>query len=194
MNATVVFSHPEPTSLNGAFLDAVVSGLRSNSSVDAVDVIDLYAEGFDPVLRFGKDRPRRDLHKDAALERHREAIAKADLLAFVYPIWWARPPAMLLGFLDRIMAKDFAYRYRGGLPEGLLGGKSAVCVSTMKGPTGYPFLLLGNAHKNLMRRALFGFVGIKKTKFFEMGGMEIPGGKQERNLARVKKWFASAMS
>jgi NAD(P)H dehydrogenase (quinone) len=114
------------------------------------------------------------------------------MIVFVYPIWWGRPPAMLLGYIDQMFASGFAYRDKGGLlPEGLLKGKSVVCISTMKGPTHYPLLLLRDAHKVLMRKALFSFVGIKKVKFFEFGRMESPKGKHEKKLERVYRHFLS---
>lgn len=97
---------------------------------------------------------------------------------------------MLLGYIDRMFASGFAYRDKGGLlPEGLLKGKSVVCVSTMKGPARYPLIWLHNAHQVLMRKALFNFVGIKRVKFFEFGSMESPKGKQSAKLAKVYRYF-----
>ena len=97
---------------------------------------------------------------------------------------------MLLGYIDQLFAANFAYRDTKGLfPEGLLKGKSVVCVSTMKGPTNYPFLWLNNAHKILMKRALFKFVGMKKVKFFEFGNMESKKGKQQQKLNKVYQYF-----
>ncbi|MGA3882576.1 NAD(P)H-dependent oxidoreductase, partial [Bacillus pumilus] len=75
----------------------------------------------------------------------------------------------------RMFAANFAYRQTGGrVPEGLLKGKSAVCVSTMHGPTNYPLFFLQNAHKIFMKRALLHYVGIKPVKFFEFGMMDSP--------------------
>lgn len=97
---------------------------------------------------------------------------------------------MLLGFIDRIFASNFAYRDTGGVfPEQLLKGKSAVCISTMKGPAGYMFLWLGNAHQNLMKKALFSFVGIKGVKFFEFGDVEKKEGKQNTYLEKIARYF-----
>jgi len=59
----------------------------------------------------------------------------------------------------------------------------------MKGPTGYLQLWLGNAHRILMRKALFNYVGIKKVKFFEFGNMESPKGKHEQKLEKVYRYF-----
>lgn len=96
---------------------------------------------------------------------------------------------MLLGFIDQVFAANFAYRDQGLLPEGLLKGKLAVCVSTMKGPSVYSRFYLRNAHKILMKRALFQFVGIRKVKVFEFGSMEKQGGKQKKYLSRIETFF-----
>nr|WP_276353073.1 NAD(P)H-dependent oxidoreductase [Cohnella sp. YIM B05605] len=177
-------------SLNYAFLREVVRGCEENPKIEEIRILDLYGEGFNPVLVFNAEKRRRDMHADPDLARYRELVTWADKLVFIYPLFWGRPPAMLLGFIDRMFAAGFAYRDKGGLfPEGLLKGKSVVCVSTMKGPARYPLLWLHNAHKIIMRRALFRFVGIKKVKFFEFGRMESPKGRQKEKLRKVYRYF-----
>lgn len=59
----------------------------------------------------------------------------------------------------------------------------------MKGPTKYPLLWLNNAHKILMKKALFSFVGIKRVKFFEFGNMESLKGKQTKKLEKIYLYF-----
>jgi len=190
MKMLVIYTYPNHKSLNYAFLQQVVEGSRENSNIKEVQVLDLYEEGFNPALVFNEEKRRRDMHIDPNLEKYRQQMTWADKLVFVYPIWWGRPPAMLLGYIDQMFASNFAYRDKKGLfPEGLLKGKSVVCVSTMKGPTHYPLLWLNNAHKILMRKALFNFVGIKKVKFFEFGNMESPKGNHRKKLEKVYNYF-----
>lgn len=89
---------------------------------------------------------------------------------------------MLLGYIDQLFASNFAYRDTKGLfPEGLLKGKSVVCVSTMKGPTKYPLLWLNNAHKILMKRALFSYVGMKKVKFLSLETWKVKKGSNSES-------------
>ncbi|AWB46529.1 NAD(P)H dehydrogenase [Paenibacillus sp. CAA11] len=190
MNLLVIYTHPNHQSLSYAFLQEVLRGSRENSGIKQIQVLDLYEEGFDPRLVFNEHKRRRDMHQDPELERYREQLRWADRIVLVYPIWWGRPPAMLLGYIDRMFASGFAYRDKGGLlPEGLLKGKSVVCISSMKGPGGYPLLWLHNAHKVLMRKALFNFVGIRKVKFFEFGSMESNKGRQKEKLEKVYQYF-----
>ncbi len=190
MKNLIIFAHPNHKSLGAALYQSTLKGLEGN--LHEVKIIDLYADNFDPVLVYNEDKRRRDMHLDPDLADYREQIKWADRLIFVYPIFWGRPPAMLLGFIDRIFASNFAYKDNGkAFPEPLLAGKSAVCISTMKGPAGYLQLWLGNAHQNLMKRALFSFVGIKKVKFFEFGGVEKKDGKQVQQLQKVARYFAA---
>ncbi|MBP1989873.1 NAD(P)H-dependent oxidoreductase [Paenibacillus eucommiae] len=190
MKVLVIYTHPNHNSLSYAFLQNVIKGIGENSHIKELDVLDLYEEEFDPILVFNEHKRRRDMHAEPSLEKYRQQIIWADKIVFVYPIWWGRPPAMLMGYIDQMFASNFAYRDKGGLlPEGLLKGKSVVCISSMKGPALYPLLFLNNAHKILMKRALFSYVGIKKVKFFEFGSLESPKGKQARKLNKIYHYF-----
>ncbi|MGE6720472.1 NAD(P)H-dependent oxidoreductase [Peribacillus frigoritolerans] len=195
MNMLVIYTYPNHKSLSHAFLEKVVKGSKENPNIMGLQVLDLYEEGFNPLLEFNEHKRRRDMHRDPQLEKYRNQITWADKIVFVYPIWWGRPPAMLMGYIDQLFSANFAYRDKKGLfPEGLLKGKSVVCVSTMKGPAKYPLLWLNDAHKILIKRALFNFVGIKKVKFFEFGNMESPKGKQTQKLEKVYRYFRKVAS
>ncbi|HIW31355.1 MAG TPA: NAD(P)H-dependent oxidoreductase [Candidatus Paenibacillus intestinavium] len=190
MNMLVIYTHPNHQSYNYSLFEAVIKGAKENKTIQDIRVLDLYEEKFNPVLFFDSEHRRRDMHKDPLLEKYREQLLWADKIVMVYPIWWGRPPAMLLGYIDQLFASEFAYRDKKGLlPEGLLKGKSVVCISTMKGPTLYPLLWLNNAHKILMRKALFNFVGIKKVKFFEFGFSESPKGKHVQKQQKIYRYF-----
>jgi len=191
MNTLIIFTHPASKSLNRSFLESTLKGLKINPHAGQVEVLDLYREGFNPALIFNEEKRRREMHQDPELAVYRKKIKDAENLIFIYPIWWGRPPAMLLGFFDRIMASGYAYREKKGssYPEGLMKGKRVICISTMKGPTGYTAILLNNAHKVLMRKALFNFIGIKKVKFFEFGSMEKSGGSQSEKLTLIQNYM-----
>ncbi|MEW4372302.1 NAD(P)H-dependent oxidoreductase [Paenibacillus kandeliae] len=192
MKTLIIYTHPNHDSLCYTMMQQVVRGNQENPAVDEIRTIDLYADQFNPALIFNDHKRRRDMHLDPELDHYREQVRWADQLVFVYPIWWGRPPAMLLGFIDRMMASGFAFQYRKAgdlLPECLLKGKSVVCVSTMQGPTGYLQLWLGNAHRLLMKRALFNYIGIRKVKFFEFGNMESKKGRHAQKLDKVYRYF-----
>jgi len=195
MKLLLIYTHPNHTSLNYAFLQKIIEGSKENPNIKEIQILDLYEEQFNPLLVFNEEKKRRNMYRDSNLEKYRQQILWADKLVFIYPIWWGRPPGMLLGYIDQLFASKFAYQDNGGLfPEGLLKGKSVVCVSTMQGPTFYPLLWLHDAHKVLMKKALFNYVGIKKVKFFEFGNMESPKGKHLKKLDKVHKYFKHIVS
>ena len=190
MNTLIIYTHPNHQSLNYAFLEHTLKGISENEGISDVKVIDLYKEEFDPILFFNENKKRSDMHIDPEFADYRKQILWADKLVFIYPIWWGRPPAMLLGYIDQLFSVNFAYRNKGVYSnEGLLKGKSAICISTMKGPKNYPLFFLNNAHKALMKKALFKYVGIKKVKFFEFGSVERSREKQKPKLEKIYNYF-----
>jgi putative NADPH-quinone reductase len=108
MRVLLVYCHPCPESYTAAIRDAV------HSSVVALghecDIVDLYAEGFDAAM--GREE-RRGYHEEgpnlAPVRDHAERLARADALVFVYPTWWFNLPAMLKGWLDRVLVPGFAF-------------------------------------------------------------------------------------
>ena len=104
----VVHCHPCPDSLGGAIRDAVCDALQARG--DRVDLVDLYAEGFDPVMTRDEWRGYHDEARNVGPVRaHAERVAAADALIFTYPTWWFGPPAMLKGWLERVMVPGFAF-------------------------------------------------------------------------------------
>lgn len=190
MNVLIIYTHPNPKSLNAAILDNVVNGCKENSIVSEVRVLDLYKENFDPVLVFNEHKKRRDMQYNPDFEKHRNLLTWASKIVFIYPIWWGRPPAMLLGFFDQVLSLGFAYKHtKGLLSEGLLKNKSVICISTMQGPTIYSDIWLKNSHKVMMKRAVLNFVGINKVKFFQLANMEKKDGNQVKHLTALNAYF-----
>jgi NAD(P)H dehydrogenase (quinone) len=195
VNVLVINAHPNRKSLTYAFSQKIVEGSEENPHISHIEVLDLYQDKFNPVLEFNETKRRRDMYQDANFDKYREKITWADKLVFVYPIWWGRPPAILLGFFDQVFAANFAYNDQGGIfPEGLLKGKSAICISTMKGPANYPLVMLNNCHKVLMKRAVLNVVGIKRVTFFEFGNMESSSGKQDKKLNKIYRYFTKLVN
>lgn len=113
MNVLVVHCHPDPTSFSAHLRDRVVSVLRGRGH--DVDLLDLYAEGFEPELT----APDRVTHRDPPSTKphlldHACRLQRAEALVFVYPTWMGGQPAMLKGWFDRVWINGIAY----ALPEG----------------------------------------------------------------------------
>lgn len=112
VRALVVYCHPSPRSFTAAVRDAVVARLSAAGA--EVQVIDLYAEGFAPHLTRAEWEAYEGVPANTApVAPHAEALARADTLVFVYPTWWYGQPAMLKGWLDRVLLPGVAFH----LPE-----------------------------------------------------------------------------
>lgn len=161
MKVLVVFAHPSHESFNHALLEAFVSGAKEAGH--EVEIIDLYKDNFDPVLR--KTRHGGKMNPQAAL--YQEKIKQADWLAFIFPIFWYRGPAILEGFFDQVFDAGFAFRYKkilGGLiakPIGLLPVKKAVVIETYGGP-GWFYKLFFFRIPWVRIRSVLKFCGIRK--------------------------------
>lgn len=127
----LLIGHPGSDRYTHALAERYTVGARAAGA--DVEVLDLATLAFDPNLRTDEDALEPDL------ERASRSILAADHLAFFFPMWWAGPPALLKGFVDRVLLPGFAFRYPPGsaIPEGLLRGRSARVVVTMDSPGWY---------------------------------------------------------
>ncbi len=128
MKVLVVYTHPNPQSFNHALLDSLVLGLKSGGHL--YRIVDLYDIGFDPVLRLQDMIKFREGKLLTDVEKQQQHVSWADVLIFVYPIWWGGMPAMLKGYLDRVFSVGFAYKMSASQPEGLLGDKHVILIRT----------------------------------------------------------------
>src|ERR1700679_2394414 len=114
MRILLVFCHPAPDSFQRTILEGLARRLARGGH--GVQTIDLYAEGFDPILDLEGWRAHRrnQAHDDADLSAHVAALREAEGLIFVYPTWWYGLPAMLKGWLDRVWQPGVAFAIEGG--------------------------------------------------------------------------------
>jgi len=104
----VVLANPAPEGFDHAIVEAYREIVESNHQ--EVLIRDLYAVGFDPVLR-AAERPTEPgwlPAPDVAVEL--EHVRTCDIIVFVYPIWFGLPPAMLKGYVDRVLGAGYSFR------------------------------------------------------------------------------------
>ncbi|MBK5927464.1 NAD(P)H-dependent oxidoreductase [Rhodobaculum claviforme] len=108
MRALVIHCHPDPASFTAAVRDRVLARLRDRGA--EVRLHDLHASGFDPVLGLQDWRRYNDSPANRLpVAREAADLAWCDTLIFVYPTWWYGVPAMLKGWLDRVLLPDLAF-------------------------------------------------------------------------------------
>jgi NAD(P)H dehydrogenase (quinone) len=143
----IVHAHHEPTSFNGAMTREAVAALEAAGH--EVIVSDLYAMGFDPVsdrrnfatvanperLRQQSEEAYASEHDGFApeLEAEMEKLAWCDVLILQFPLWWLGLPAILKGWVDRVLAVGRAYGGGRHFDKGVFRGKRAMCALTVGG-------------------------------------------------------------
>jgi len=128
--ALVVLCHPNRTGFNQAVAAAAAEALKTTH---AVDFVNLYDDGFDPVLP-APELPRK-FSFDETVQKYNALVKAASVYVFVHPDWWGGPPALLKGFIDRVFRPGVAYEFEGyeflsKQKKALLEGRKAFVFTT----------------------------------------------------------------
>ncbi len=131
MKHLIIYTHPNPMSFNHAILTTFVEELEEQDQ--DIRVRNLYALGFDPVIRQGDYEAiaRGVVSEDIRTEQGH--ILWADIIIFIFPIFWAGLPSLLKGYIERVYSQGFAYEFIDAGMRGLLSGKKVVIISTTGG-------------------------------------------------------------
>jgi NAD(P)H dehydrogenase (quinone) len=147
MKVLIVYAHPEPRSFNGQLKDTMSAELVRQGA--HVEVSDLYAMGFDPVegAQHYHHRKRADVFDVQTEQRHAyetgissadvkaeiDKLLAADLVIFQFPIWWFSMPAILKGWIDRVLVYGL-FTSRQRYDAGIFAGRRAIVSVTAGGP------------------------------------------------------------
>jgi NAD(P)H dehydrogenase (quinone) len=109
MRSLVIYCHPKPESFTSAIRDVVLAKL--NRAGAEIRMRDLYADGFEPTLSAAEFEGYQTCPENCApVQSHVDDLRWCDTLIFVYPTWWYGPPAVLKGWLDRVLLPDVAFQ------------------------------------------------------------------------------------
>jgi NAD(P)H dehydrogenase (quinone) len=153
MRYLVLYAHPDPDSYASALRRAVVAALTRAGH--EVDVCDLYAEGFDPVL----SREERAIYHAVPDNRHSvkdyvQRLERAEGLVLVFPVWNFGFPAILKGFLDRVFVPGVSFRLEDGVVKPNLTKMKRVAAVTTYGAARWRAMLMGDPPRRLVTRML----------------------------------------
>ncbi|KDO02010.1 NAD(P)H-dependent oxidoreductase [Pseudomonas donghuensis] len=162
----VILGHPARNSFCAALSDSYINSARDKGH--SVCLLALGNLAFDPILHDGYQQVQ-PLEPD--LLQAQQLISWAEHLVFIFPVWWGGIPALLKGFLDRILLPGFAFKYRSGspFPEQLLKGRSADLLVSMDTPPWYYRWVYRMPALEQMRRTTLGFCGIRAKKTLTFG-------------------------
>jgi putative NADPH-quinone reductase len=157
MNALVILSHPQEESFSHKIADSLTTRLRNLNY--QVILHDLYKENFDPILKASEISSKFSF--DLQVQKHMEELSSSDIIIIVHPDWWGQPPAMLKGWIDRILRPGVAYEFEGNeysnkkLVQLLSDKKALVFITTDMNPDDDPGTL-----KSLWTRSVWNYCGI----------------------------------
>lgn len=163
MKATVIVAHPYNKSFNHAIFRTVCSKLeRLNAGVFSHD---LYEERFNPLLTV--DELETGASKDPLVQQYVQELVESDFLFFIHPNWWGQPPAILKGYLDRVIRQPEAFEFPpddsgGGIPIGKLKGKYGIVFNTSNTEAKREEKCFGDPLEMLWKQCIFSFCGIDK--------------------------------
>ena len=196
MNALVVYAHPLGDSLAASLRDAACRGLEA-AGYD-VEVIDLYASGFDPNLSAAERAAYmgETYAVPPEVSEHCRKLREAEILVLVFPQWWFGMPAILKGFVDRVFVPGVAFELDRA------GGRLIPLLDRLKGfyvvtTTGSPWWVAELVMRNPLRRQIS--MGIRRfcsrTARFRMLSLydldRAPREKCAAFVARIERTFSA---
>ena len=135
MSILVILAHPQKGSFNHAIAETAIKTLKNRGK--NVIFHDLYLEQFDAIL------PHSEIPRDAEIEpliqKQCEELKSAQGIIIIHPNWWGQPPAIMKGWIDRIIRAGVAYKFiegdqGDGVPVGLLKAQKALVFNTSNTP------------------------------------------------------------
>jgi putative NADPH-quinone reductase len=186
MKVLIVFDHPyglagsdnvpHKRSFTAALAATVIRGLVQAGH--EVDVIDLHADGFNPVMSAADLAAWRGktVVEETALN-YQQRLMAADHVVFAFPIWWESMPAMTKGFLDKVMTKGIVYsETKPGRPfkNGLKNLRGVTLMTVMATPDFLYRWLFGNPITKIIFRGTFRKIGVRNLEWMNFSN---PAGK-----------------
>lgn len=184
----IVYAHPYEGSFNHAVLEAATSALSKANR--PYDVIDLYADGFDPrytteeLALFSEGGTL-----DPLVTRYQKLIEDASRIIVICPIWWSEVPAIIKGFTDKVMKQGWAYHAAASGVKGHLGHIQQVLVLTTSiAPTWFLRRFCGNYVGSVLLGAAFKQLGMRGRTWVNFGNVGKTGRRRHtKHLKHVAR-------
>ncbi|MDO0822474.1 NAD(P)H-dependent oxidoreductase [Desulfosporosinus nitroreducens] len=171
MKVLIILAHPNKGSFNHAISDVAAQSLKKNGH----DVIfhDLYVEKFEPILPY-EEIPK-GAKLDPVIDQHCKEVSGVDGIIIVHPNWWGQPPAILKGWIDRVIRAGVAYEFEEGdngegVPIGLLKANTALVLNTSNTSKEREIKLFGDPLETIWKNCIFDLCDVKNfsRKMFEV--------------------------
>ncbi len=162
-NALIVTAHPVENSLSHSLAARIAARLREQGT--QVEIADLHAEAFTPAML----RPDLALyHGDASappadIQREQQRVERADMLVFVFPVYWWSVPGLLKGWFDRVLTLNWAYKVTedGRIVGNLRKVPVRLIATAGSDVAGFDKHGYSTAIRTQLVEGVFGFCGLK---------------------------------
>ncbi|MGO3727530.1 NAD(P)H-dependent oxidoreductase [Enterococcus viikkiensis] len=177
MTTTLIIDHPWKESFNHQLLNTLIAGLEEDQKI--YKVIDLYKDGFDPVMKTEELAGYQNgLVLDPLVLHYMNLLRETTQLVIVFPIWWYSSPASLKGFLDKVLLNEFAFFDGGNGIQPLLSIESVIVFTTSDQPTEELEQHCTRSYKHQLTTTLED-VGLRNISWYHLGSLKQLG-KDER--------------
>lgn len=190
MKHLIIYAHPNPKSFNNAILEVLSKTLKEKGH--EVTVRDLYAMDFNPVLGvsdfelLNKNMVADDIKVEQA------HVGWADVIIFIYPVWWNSMPAIARGYVDRVFSLGFAYSKDN---KGLLPDKKVLAISTLGAPLDvYEKTGLVSSMQKTIDGSLADFCGMEFVEHKYFGSVPNVSDEDRKNMLEEVKQIAERIS
>ncbi|HUZ75143.1 MAG TPA: NAD(P)H-dependent oxidoreductase [Stellaceae bacterium] len=187
MRHLLIVCHPKRRSFTQTIARTYAKALEALGQ--EVVVRDLYRAGFDPLLGEGELIGAERRFVPAAVRREQRRLLDAAAVAFFYPLWWAYMPAMVKGYIDRVMAAGVAYDLRAEEMVPRLTGKKALIFTSSGADMGYlRRSKQWNAMRTLEKDHILSLCGIALLDHIHFASItpDLPARSMEKHLATVR--------
>ncbi len=186
MKTTIVYAHPWEESFNRAVLNEACKAEKDYY------LIDLYKDGFDPAMSsedlalYGRGKSA-----DPMVDTYNKMLDDTDKIIFIFPIWWYDMPAMMRGFLDKVMLEGSGYHTGAAGLTPVRDIQKTYLFTTSSTPTEGLIQNFGDPINGTMIAGTFEILGFHNAKWINLGGIDGTTEKErEEYLANVKRILA----
>jgi len=163
MNVLIVLGHPDENSFNHAIAETCKQRLIDNGH--SVRFHDLYKENFDPIIH-SSEIPRNGYYNDV-VKKHCDDLVNSDGIIIIHPNWWGQPPAILKGWIDRVIRPGIAYEFADGddgegVPIGLLKAKVGLVFNTSNTSEKREIEIFKDPLEAIWKNCVFDLCGVKQ--------------------------------
>ena len=168
MKSTIILASTNEKSFSKEIVNKLIDKLTQNKV--PYEVIDLYKDNFNPVMTAKQEQLyNKGETDDELVKKYQKHLKESDKIILVFPLWFNNVPAILKGFFDKVLLKEFAFTEENNKPKGLLNNiKSGLVVSTSESNSEYLIEGLNNPIETVVVKGTLGICGIENVEYINI--------------------------